>query len=96
MFSLNVNKDIKIPVETLIFYTISYTAIFLFKGASSGIGAATAVLFAKLGARLSLTGRNEENLAKIGQQCADQPGAHKVDDNSCLISKIYIRIGICL
>ena len=73
----------------------------IFKGASSGIGAATAVLFAKLGARLSLTGRNEENLEKIGQQCSEQPGAHKVDYNSYLISKMCIciltlPIGICL
>ena len=40
------------------------------KGASSGIGAATAVLFSKLGASLALTGRKEANLAKTGEQCA--------------------------
>lgn len=38
-------------------------------GASSGIGAATAVLFAKLGATLSLTGRNEANLKKVVEEC---------------------------
>ncbi|KAK0064375.1 3-oxoacyl-[acyl-carrier-protein] reductase FabG [Biomphalaria glabrata] len=42
----------------------------LITGASSGIGAATAVLFSKLGASLALTGRKEENLAKVGEQCA--------------------------
>ncbi|XP_050392982.2 3-oxoacyl-[acyl-carrier-protein] reductase FabG [Patella vulgata] len=49
----------------------------LITGASSGIGADTAVLFAKLGAKLSLTGRNEENLNKTGSKCkensAEQP-----------------------
>lgn len=38
-------------------------------GASSGIGAATAVFLSKLGAKLSLTGRNLENLQKVSQNC---------------------------
>lgn len=38
-------------------------------GASSGIGAATAVLLSKLGAKLSLTGRNVENLHKVSESC---------------------------
>ncbi|CAH0400911.1 unnamed protein product [Chilo suppressalis] len=38
-------------------------------GASSGIGAACAVEFAKLSAKLSLIGRNKENLAKVSDQC---------------------------
>ncbi|KOB65019.1 Short-chain dehydrogenease/reductase [Operophtera brumata] len=38
-------------------------------GASSGIGAATAVFLSKLGARLSLTGRNVENLEKVSKNC---------------------------
>ncbi|XP_047990344.1 3-oxoacyl-[acyl-carrier-protein] reductase FabG-like [Leguminivora glycinivorella] len=38
-------------------------------GASSGIGAATAVFLSKLGARLSLTGRNVENLQKTVNEC---------------------------
>jgi len=41
----------------------------LITGASSGIGAATAVLFSKLGAVLSLTGRNEENLKHTAEKC---------------------------
>lgn len=43
----------------------------LITGASSGIGAGTSVLFAKLGARLALNGRDLENLAKVAQQCKD-------------------------
>ncbi|KAL7839805.1 hypothetical protein SRHO_G00264630 [Serrasalmus rhombeus] len=43
----------------------------LITGASSGIGAGTAVLFAKLGAKLALNGRNVENLAKIAKECED-------------------------
>jgi len=42
----------------------------LITGASSGIGAATALLFAGLGAKLSLTGRNEASLKRIGDECA--------------------------
>ena len=38
-------------------------------GASSGIGAATSVLFAKLGAVLTLSGRNEANLQKTAKEC---------------------------
>lgn len=38
-------------------------------GASSGIGAATAVFLSKLGAKLSLIGRNVENLQKVSKDC---------------------------
>ncbi|GAU97811.1 hypothetical protein RvY_09042 [Ramazzottius varieornatus] len=41
----------------------------LITGASSGIGAATSIAFAKAGARLSLTGRNMENLTEVSRQC---------------------------
>ena len=38
-------------------------------GASSGIGAAAAEEFAKYGAYLSLTGRNEERLKEVATRC---------------------------
>jgi len=43
--------------------------VVLITGASSGIGAATALRFAQLGARLSLAGRNEKNLQKTAEEC---------------------------
>ncbi|KAL1129477.1 hypothetical protein AAG570_014003 [Ranatra chinensis] len=43
--------------------------VVLITGASSGIGAATALHFAKLGANLSLTGRNLTNLNEIAKKC---------------------------
>ena len=43
--------------------------IIFFKGASSGIGAGTALYFAKNGAKLSLAGRREENLKSIAAEC---------------------------
>ncbi|KAF5295298.1 hypothetical protein FQA39_LY13163 [Lamprigera yunnana] len=44
--------------------------VVLITGASSGIGAATAKRFAELGASLVLTGRNMENLNRVGDECA--------------------------
>lgn len=43
--------------------------IVLVTGASSGIGSRTALKFAQLGASLSLTGRNVENLQQIAVEC---------------------------
>ncbi|XP_069562600.1 3-oxoacyl-[acyl-carrier-protein] reductase FabG [Brachyistius frenatus] len=43
----------------------------LITGASSGIGAGTSVLFAKLGVLLALNGRDVDNLNKIAKQCTD-------------------------
>ncbi|XP_040297716.1 uncharacterized oxidoreductase TM_0325-like isoform X1 [Bufo bufo] len=43
----------------------------LVTGASSGIGASTALLFASLGARLALNGRNEEKLKETARGCEE-------------------------
>ncbi|CAL4183252.1 unnamed protein product, partial [Meganyctiphanes norvegica] len=43
--------------------------IAIITGASSGIGAATAVLFSKHGATLALTGRNVANLNSVAEKC---------------------------
>lgn len=41
-------------------------------GASSGIGAATAQLFSRLGAALAITGRNAENLQAVADKCSKE------------------------
>ncbi|XP_061721454.1 3-oxoacyl-[acyl-carrier-protein] reductase FabG-like [Cydia pomonella] len=56
--------------------------VVLVTGASSGIGAAAAVLFAKQGACVALVGRNEAKLANVAQQCGQhgpQPLVIKAD-----------------
>ncbi|XP_066248688.1 3-oxoacyl-[acyl-carrier-protein] reductase FabG-like [Euwallacea similis] len=49
--------------------------VVIITGASSGIGAATAQHFAKLGASLTLTGRNKENLQKVASECTTIAGS---------------------
>lgn len=43
--------------------------VVIITGASSGIGAATAILFSKEGANVVLVGRNETRLDEVAQQC---------------------------
>ncbi|KYM76703.1 3-oxoacyl-[acyl-carrier-protein] reductase [Atta colombica] len=43
--------------------------VVLITGASSGIGAETAIHLAQLGASLSITGRNKHSLDKVAEQC---------------------------
>lgn len=47
--------------------------VVLITGASSGIGAASAVHFASLGASLALAGRNLQNLQKVAEKCMCTP-----------------------
>ncbi|KAI5613267.1 hypothetical protein C0J50_11627 [Silurus asotus] len=46
----------------------------LITGASSGIGAGTALLFARLGAQLALNGRDMDNLSKVAKECEECGG----------------------
>jgi len=76
----------------------------LITGASSGIGAATAILFTKLGANVSITGRNVENLQKTADSCQQVENGQKKplliqadlqseSDTSTLVSKTVAEFG---
>ena len=56
---------------------------YLYKGSSSGIGRATAILFNELGAKLSLTGRNSSALQDVKNQCLEQT----TQSNGILVTK---------
>ena len=43
----------------------------LITGSSSGIGAATAVMFAKSGASVVVTGRNAQNVSEVAKKCRE-------------------------
>ncbi|XP_063540952.1 A-factor type gamma-butyrolactone 1'-reductase (1S-forming)-like [Cydia strobilella] len=52
---------------------MSFTGkVVLVTGASSGIGAAAAILFTKEGARVAIVGRNETKLGNVAKQCAEK------------------------
>lgn len=48
--------------------------VVIITGASSGIGASAAVLYAKQSAKLVLTGRNEQSLNTVSKQCEEANG----------------------
>ena len=49
---------------------LSDKVVLIITEAGSAIGAATATLFARLGAKLSLADRNEVNLQRVADECA--------------------------
>ena len=65
----------------------------LITGASSGIGAATAVLFARCGAKLALTGRNETNLQRTCDDCVRVLPA--ADDDDAAQRPLLIVADVC-
>lgn len=44
--------------------------VVLITGSSSGVGAASAILFAKKGFQVAVTGSNEDKVNKIAQECS--------------------------
>lgn len=74
--------------------------IAIITGASSGIGAATAVLFSKLGATLSLTGRNVANLNSVAEKCCSseppltiQADLTKEEDTAKIVEETIKKYG---
>uniref|UniRef100_A0A673M4R6 Zgc:101858 n=1 Tax=Sinocyclocheilus rhinocerous TaxID=307959 RepID=A0A673M4R6_9TELE len=68
----------------------AFKVVTLITGASSGIGAGTAVLFAKLGARLALNGRDVDSLTKVDKEC-EACGPVKVSIiNSNIVTKLIL------
>ena len=57
--------------------------VLIVTGSSSGIGAATAIHFAKFGGQVVITGRNKEKLQKVYDQCihAAQEGSFKTTNS---------------
>jgi len=66
----------------------------LITGASSGIGAATAILFARRGAKLSLTGRNEVNLQRVGDDCVRVGPADTEDRPLTVVAELSCEAGV--
>lgn len=66
----------------------------LITGASSGIGAGTALLFSKLGAQLALNGRDMDNLSKVAKEC-EECGGQKVTHCSVAI-RLLVRKSVYL
>lgn len=58
-------------------------------GASSGIGAGTALTFAKNGASISIIGRNIENLTKIADQIKSEAN---ISDDKILLLQLDVSI----
>lgn len=64
---------------------VMLTCIGSTSGASSGIGAATALEFAKNGAKLVLAARNVERLNEVASQCSSHGlQQEKVHNNNCI------------
>lgn len=57
--------------------SVIYVKCRYFTGSSSGIGFGTAVHFAKLGAKLVLTGRNEKGLTDAKKECIKAGASEK-------------------
>lgn len=63
----------------------------LITGASSGIGAGTAILFCKLGAEVAITGRNVENLSKTADECEKSNGKKPFKLAGDLTSEDFVK-----
>ncbi|XP_048768002.2 3-oxoacyl-[acyl-carrier-protein] reductase FabG-like [Ostrea edulis] len=63
----------------------------LITGASSGIGAGTAILFCRLGAKVSITGRNVDNLAETAAQCEKENGKRPLTLSGDLTKEDFVK-----
>lgn len=60
--------------------------VVLVTGSSSGIGAATAILFSELGAKVVVHGRNEKKVSEIAKKCKEVSPKNFEVNNTIIIS----------
>lgn len=67
----------------------------LVTGSSSGIGAATAIHFASLGANVIVTGRNESNVEDVAEKCvAVSPDGQEVHNTNPMLYNFNFELFI--
>ncbi|XP_039248594.2 meso-2,3-butanediol dehydrogenase-like isoform X2 [Styela clava] len=69
--------------------------VVIITGASSGIGAATAIAFSKEGAKLSICGRNKERLSETAKECQEN-GAETEETDFDMMFRILVRAPVFL
>lgn len=65
--------------------------VVIITGSSSGIGAACAVHFIRLGAKVIITGRNEDNLLEIKAKCINEVLQHRKPDILSIAADVNVE-----
>jgi NADP-dependent 3-hydroxy acid dehydrogenase YdfG len=68
--------------------------VVLVTGSSSGIGAATAILFSELGAKVVVHGRNEKKVSEIAKKCKEVSPKNFEVNNTIIIISFLVKFSI--